>query len=367
MSDRSPQPMRVEDRIVTDYLDRLDRKVNRTPRRDSRVDERFSYRARPLTLETIDAEDETTPHAVAARNLSAGGIGVLAGRFVYPGTRCRMTLRSLYNRDDVVLGRVARCRYLVGSASLYEIGVQFRRPVDVGLFAAGANLVRLLLVDESPRMHNLVASFLGSTNVDLICATSALDAAAAALQREFDLILLDLESQSFDAFLVTRELRRGGYLGPIVGLAVQTGPPLREKCAQAGCTGYLSKPLTRAALRGVLDSLNTEPLLSSLAGDASMEPLINEFVLGLPDLAREMSAAFENGDLETVREVARALRADAGSYGFEAITREASQVQTLATLEATPSSLRPALYELIHLCLAARPATPGGTAPFREA
>ncbi|MCK4341640.1 MAG: hypothetical protein KAY37_07955 [Phycisphaerae bacterium] len=55
--------------------------------------------------------------------------------------------------------------------------------------------------------------------------------------------------------------------------------------------------------------------------------------------------------------IARKLRADAGSYGFAVITEEAKHVQALVALVVPPARLRPALYDLIHLCLAARPAT----------
>lgn len=352
-----PQRLRVDNDTVKRHLDRLDERAGRPRGIDLRVSERYRYRIGQTTLTLAQGDDQVVSQAAAPRNLSREGIGLLTGRFVYPGTPCRVGLRSLYGQDDASRGRVVRCRYLVGSPSLHEVGIRFNRPIDVELFAADAMLVRILLVDESPAMQRLLAGFLEGMNAELTFTTTALDAASAALTQEFDLILLDLESPDTDAFTVTRELRRAGYLGPMVGLAVQTGRTLRARCEEAGCTGYLAKPITRDALRTLVGSLRDEPVLSTLARDVTMAPLIDQFVRGLRGRARKLAIAVEQGNREQVRDVALRLRGDAGSYGFDAISEEAEHVQALAALDVPLPRLRSAVYELIHLCLAARPAT----------
>lgn len=70
-----------------------------------------------------------------------------------------------------------------------------------------------------------------------------------------------------------------------------------------------------------------------------------------------MSRAFAQGDLDAVGQIARGLRGDAGSYGFEVITEAAADVQTMIVGELPPAEIQPALDELIHLCLLARPAS----------
>jgi hypothetical protein len=73
--------------------------------------------------------------------------------------------------------------------------------------------------------------------------------------------------------------------------------------------------------------------------------------------ARQLSAAFERGESEAVKRIVRTLQGDAGSYGFDPISEEAEHLQVLLELDAPPAQLRGAVYELIHLCRAARPAT----------
>lgn len=349
--------LRVDERTLETCLDRLDRQTQPRAGLELRRAPRYAYRARPLTVELATGEATTVCCAAAARNLSRDGIGLLVGQFIWPGTECRLALRSLWENETTLGGRVRRCRYIPGTGVLYEIGVRFDRPVNVALFVPRRRPLRILLVDESPQRQELVRGFLDGLQVELIGATTAPRAGWGPPQGEFDLILLDLDSPSFDAFLVTKELRSAGYLGPIVGLACQTGRTLSARCEAAGCTGYLSKPLTREALRELLASLDGEPLHSTLAGDVQLAPLVNRFVRELRTLARQLSVAFEIGDHETLRNLAQRLQADGGAYGFDPISDEARHVQVLLDLEAPPARLRRSVYELIHVCLTAQPAT----------
>ena len=349
--------MRVDDLTVSRCLDRLDRQIRDPAGLDLRAAERLPYRVGRMTVDLTADDDAVVPYAAVCRNLSGTGIALLVGQFLWPGTACRLTLPSPYGHEETVTGRIVRCRYLVGSSSVHEVGVRFDRPINVALFVPRPESVRILLVDESPGRHELVAGFLEGLDVDLLGVTTALDAAAEALKHEFDVILLDLESPNFDAFLVTKELRGAGYLGPIVGLAVHTGPTLRARCEAAGCTGYLRKPMTRETLRGLVASIVSEPVVSALAHDVALTPLIDQFVGRLRQQARQLSAAFERGESEAVKRIVRTLQGDAGSYGFDPISEEAEHLQVLLELDAPPAQLRGAVYELIHLCRAARPAT----------
>jgi HPt (histidine-containing phosphotransfer) domain-containing protein len=115
--------------------------------------------------------------------------------------------------------------------------------------------------------------------------------------------------------------------------------------------------MTRETLRGLVASIVSEPVVSALAHDVALTPLIDQFVGRLRQQARQLSAAFERGESEAVKRIVRTLQGDAGSYGFDPISEEAEHLQVLLELDAPPAQLRGAVYELIHLCRAARPAT----------
>ena len=362
------QPVAVALRVNSESLhvciERLDASPSGRRGIEQRRSPRFRYREGSLILEIFRDQTVANRYVVAARNLSRNGIALVAQQFIYPRHACRLTLTPVIGKPVVLDGVVTRCRYLPGQGSLHEVGVQFRTPIDVTLFIPDARLRRILLADAAPQTHQLFDSFLAG-GAELTCASSAADAAAAALSQDFDLLLVDLDSEVIDAFTLIRELRRAGTLGAIVGLAVEGGDALRRRCADVGCTGYLARPVTREALSGLLASLRTEPLLSTLAGDESLAPLIADFVRQAREHAKTLTAALENDDHATLQRVARVLRAHGGSYGFASISGEATLVESLATVRGDKAELRAAVADLVHLCLIARAApAPGDGLPL---
>jgi CheY-like chemotaxis protein len=353
--ERPPQ-LRVDPQTVTAALNRLDAEARPPAVLDLRQAERYAYRTYSV-IELARGDAAVGAQPVASRNVSRGGVAFLANQFIYHGTACRVTLVSPHGRPEVVTGRVVRCRYLIGSGSLYEVGVKFDRLVDVALLVPGARRVNVLLLHEAATTHQLIGGLLKPLSADLTCLSTDQEAVTTVLSRDFDLVLIDLESRTFDAFAVTQQLRGGGYVGPIVGLAIDAGVRLRARCADAGLTGYIPKPVTRESLRSLISSLAGEPLLSTLAGDPELTPLINQFVAGLRARVQQLVLAIEQQDLAVVGEVVRALRVEGGSYGFQPITDAAENLQGAIVRGEAPERIRSVLYELMNLCLTARPAT----------
>jgi len=174
---------------------------------------------------------------------------------------------------------------------------------------------------------------------------------------DFDLVLVNLEGPSFDGLEIVRNIRRSGYVGPIIGLTDQAGDELRGQCAAAGCTGYLTKPITREELLELVGGLVDQPIVSTLASDDDMAPLIDQFVAGLRDKVAQLSIANDLRDVDSLRGVVRRLRSEAGSYGFEIISRRAAYVEALLVSGEVGPRLTRALRRLMHVCLKARPAT----------
>ena len=109
----------------------------------------------------------------------------------------------------------------------------------------------LLIVDDDPENLKLILMILATGGYELVTAADALQALRAIEARLPDLILLDLQLPGMDGLELTRRLRatpatRGV---PIVAVTAYAMKGDENKARDAGCDGYLVKPIDKRLLR----------------------------------------------------------------------------------------------------------------------
>jgi len=113
-----------------------------------------------------------------------------------------------------------------------------------------------LIVEDNRVNRKLVVAMLGKIGVRAKSAANGQECLSLLEQRSFHVIFMDLEMPEMDGYDTTREIRRrerSANVEPVTIYAL-TGDVVdgvREKCAEAGMNGYLSKPVKMDELAGV--------------------------------------------------------------------------------------------------------------------
>ncbi len=110
---------------------------------------------------------------------------------------------------------------------------------------------QVLLVEDDPKMHEVLTALLQEDNVNLICASDAAQALTRIREKNFDLMLLDLGLPGMDGFELLRQLKENPPACPVPVLVLTAWNSTKDKLRgfELGAVDYLTKPFEPSELR----------------------------------------------------------------------------------------------------------------------
>jgi two-component system cell cycle response regulator DivK len=104
---------------------------------------------------------------------------------------------------------------------------------------------RILVVDDNNDSRELVVKVLKNKGYEMIEAIDGEEALEKAVSEKPDLILLDISIPKLNGYEVTKRLKSLEEVKdiPVVALTAHAMKGDRAKALEAGCEGYISKPI----------------------------------------------------------------------------------------------------------------------------
>ena len=237
---------------------------------------------------------------------------------------------------------------------------------------------RVLVVDDSDENREFLQLVLEEVGLEVEGAENGRVGVEKARSGGFAAILMDIQMPVMDGHTATSVLRQEGLQTPIIALTANAMKGFERECLEAGCTGYLIKPVDMDVLLEKLAELlggerkrggeekvsaNTAvtgeqpgeewtggeaPLVSRLASNPRLQATIEKFVHRLEEKLEAMQACWEAGDFEELARLAHWLKGAGGTVGFDAFGEPAKNLELLAK-ERKEGEIEASIWELRRL------------------
>jgi len=110
----------------------------------------------------------------------------------------------------------------------------------------------VLIAEDTPAIQLLEKRILENMGLMVTAVADGEEAVKEAMAQSFDLILMDMQMPVMDGIEATKRLKEQGNQTPVVALTANVMDKHRDLFEQAGCSGFMAKPIDKDELRGML-------------------------------------------------------------------------------------------------------------------
>ncbi|MDP2646228.1 MAG: ATP-binding protein [Desulfobacterales bacterium] len=211
-----------------------------------------------------------------------------------------------------------------------------RRPT-VEAEEPGIRPVRVLLAEDSEENRFVVQAYLKESPVQLDLAENGKIAFDKFLTTSYDMILMDMQMPVMDGYETTRRIRawekdRMMEPTPIIAMTAHALTESRQKCLNAGCSDYLSKPVKKTSLLKTIQKYSPMSLPNTRndgdGNDKTIEIIPDPMMAGkvpwylgkIREYSESIVNALQEKDFEAIMNIGHRMKGSGANYGFEAIT-----------------------------------------------
>ena len=106
-------------------------------------------------------------------------------------------------------------------------------------------MIKILLIEDNEMNRDMLSRRLAKRGFEVVMAVDGAEGLDMARSASPDLILMDMSLPVVDGWTATRELKADASTRsiPVIGLTAHAMAGDREKCLEAGCEEYDTKPV----------------------------------------------------------------------------------------------------------------------------
>ncbi len=207
----------------------------------------------------------------------------------------------------------------------------------------------ILVVEDTPVNMKVVRVLLSRHGFDVHTAGTAEEALEVLERFRPELILTDLQLPGMSGLDLTRKLKSDPATRDIIVLALTAFAMKKDeqRAYDAGCDGYITKPIDTRTLPGVIQnylrrgrSVAPQGVNQDVDG-ASLDEIRREFLVdGTQQAGRLVQTLGAGFDAAAARVTAHRWAGAAGSVGYPEITRAARELETVLDQNGSGSSER---------------------------
>ncbi len=211
-----------------------------------------------------------------------------------------------------------------------------------------SSATEILLVEDEILNIRVAKTILQKLGYSVCAVQTGEEAFQMLANRDFGLVLLDLELPDMSGFEIAKAIRnqnreiRQPHI-PIIALTAHTTETFREKCIQNGFNHFISKPFQPSDIESILtqflvvdseEEQHTFTLMPDAIGEENAEDMeaffiknLKQRIIDLKKASQDLNTIQSSQSETTIKRIAHSLRGSSALYGYREISEKAVTVE----------------------------------------
>ena len=195
---------------------------------------------------------------------------------------------------------------------------------------------KILIAEDNKDNQQLLSIILANTGAELCFVDNGEKALDKTRSNKYELILMDMQMPVMGGVEATKKIRESNYTYPIVALTANAMSTDYDRCMEAGCNDFLTKPINKDKLFQVIykylevqsEKTDEKEIVSTefAKRNINMRELIIRFVNSLPERMRLIFEMRNNENWLGMQDEIHKLKGIGTSMGYPMITKIAEEL-----------------------------------------